>query len=230
MDQIELYSATSCPYAQRTRLLLSEKGIEPIVHEIDLYAKPEGFEKVSPYTKVPVLKQGDAVVWESSIINEYIEEIFPDPPMLPRDPARRALARFWIDFCNVRFTPTWYKLLMARETSERAELAARLRDHFLFMERQGIAALGDGPYWMGEAMGLVDLSLYPWFERLPVMAHYRGVHLPEDCKLLRSWAERMSERPSVREIAHPAEFYIRRNAVYADGTADGATARDMRQA
>jgi glutathione S-transferase len=229
MVQIELYSATSCPYAQRTRLLLSEKGIEHILHEVDLDAKPAWFDRISPYSKVPVLKQGNVVIWESSIINEYIEELFPDPPLMPLDPARRAHARFWIDFCNVRFTPTWYKLLLAQDAQERASLTARLRDHFLFMEHQGIAALGGGPHLMGSEMSLVDITFYPWFERLPVMAHYRNFRIPDECRLLRRWARRMSQRQSVRESAHPAEFYILRNARYADGTAVGTTAIDMRQ-
>ena len=123
MAQIELYSATSCPYAQRTRLLLSETGVPHTLHEVDLDDKPAWFDRISPYSKVPVLKRGNVVIWESSIINEYIEELFPDPPLMPLDPGRRAHARFRIDFCNVRFTPTWYKLLLAQDAHDRASLA-----------------------------------------------------------------------------------------------------------
>ena len=229
MAQIELYSATSCPYAQRTRLLLSETGVPHTLHEVDLDDKPAWFDRISPYSKVPVLKRGSVVIWESSIINEYIEELFPDPPLMPLDPGRRAHARFRIDFCNVRFTPTWYKLLLAQDAQDRASLAERLRGHFLFMEHEGIAASGGGPHWMGSEMSLVDITFYPWFERLPVMAHYRNFSPPDECRLLRRWSRRMSQRRSMRESAHPAEFYIRRNARYADGTADGTIAVDMRQ-
>lgn len=87
----------------------------------------------------------------------------------------------------------------------------------------------DAPIWMGSETSLVDIAFYPWFERLPVMAHYRNFRVPDECRLLRRWTRRMSQRQSVRESAHPAEFYILRNARYADGTAGGTTAIDMRQ-
>ncbi|MGH8750882.1 MAG: glutathione S-transferase family protein, partial [Burkholderiales bacterium] len=100
MPELELYSAPVCPFAQRTRLALLEKHVEFSLNEIDLDNKPRGFEKLSPYAKVPVLKHGEDLVWESAIIIEYLEEVCPQPALLPGEPGRRALARFWIDFCN----------------------------------------------------------------------------------------------------------------------------------
>jgi glutathione S-transferase len=112
MPEVELISAEVCPFAQRTRLALMEKGVPFALTEIDLEAKPGWFLEVSPYDKVPVLRCDDQVVWESAVINEYIEEVFPEPALLPRDPYGRALARIWIDFANVTFVPLFYKLLL----------------------------------------------------------------------------------------------------------------------
>ena len=229
MAIVHLYSAQICPYAARTRLVLLEKNIPFEFTEIDLSAKPAWFAEVSPYSKVPVLKHGDDLVWESSIINEYVEEVFPDPALMPADPATRARARFWIDFANVKFTPTWYRLLLAQSKDDQARLSAELRAHFLFMENAGIG-IAKGPYWLGERLSLVDLTYEPWFERIPVMEHYRGVGLPPECRRLRALAESLMERPSVRSIALPLNRYIEGARSYADGTASGTTARDMRQA
>lgn len=229
MAGIHLYSAQVCPYAARTRLVLLEKNLPFDFTEIDLSAKPAWFAEVSPYGKVPVLKRGGDLIWESSIINEYLEEVFPQPPLMPSDPGARARARFWIDFANVKFTPTWYKLFLAQSKDERARLAAQLRAHFLFMENAGIG-MGGGPYWLGPRVSLVDLTYEPWFERIPALEHYRGVGLPAECPRLRAWAAAMMARPSVRAVTMPLDYYIAGYSAYADGTADGSTARDMRQA
>jgi glutathione S-transferase len=85
MAEIKLYSAVVCPYAHRTRLVLQEKGIDFDLIEIDLQNRPEGFTKVSPYGKVPAITHNDERVWESAIINEYLDEVFPNPPLLPSD-------------------------------------------------------------------------------------------------------------------------------------------------
>lgn len=102
MTEIEIYSAALCPFAQRSRLTLSEKGVPFELIEIDLQNKPANFLEISPYGKVPVLKHGDHRLWESTIINEYLDEIFPEPPLLPKEPIQRAHARIWINFADTR--------------------------------------------------------------------------------------------------------------------------------
>lgn len=229
MAEIEIFSAEVCPYAQRTRLMLLEKGIDFSLTEIDLKDKPSWFAQVSPYSKVPVVRRGDDVVWESAIINEYLEELYPHPPMMPKEPGRRALARLWIDFANVKLLPTWYRVFLEQDRERRAELAEQLQDHFRFMEFEGFRKTSQGgPFWMGKQVGLVDLSFYPWFERLPALVHYRGFGLPEECTQLAAWAKRMAGRESVRACAQDVDYYIQGYARYADGTEDGVTARDMR--
>jgi len=93
MSGIELYSAEVCPFAQRSRMVLLEKRLDFTIAEIDLANKPDWFAQVLPYGKAPVLVHGDARIYESAIINEYLVAPFPEPALLPVAPALRAAAR-----------------------------------------------------------------------------------------------------------------------------------------
>lgn len=216
MADIEIYSAVVCPYAHRSRLTLLEKGVPFKLIEIDLQNKPANFNDISPYGKVPALKYGDERVWESAIINEYLDEAFPEHPLLPTDPIKRAQARIWIDFANTRFVPAFGKLLRSQDPNEQAEGAKELTEHLLFIETEGLKKLSDrGPYWFGSDLSLVDLTYYPWFERWSALVHYRGFELPVGLDRLKLWGETVSNRESVKSIANSTEFYIERYARFA---------------
>lgn len=215
-DSLELFSARVCPYAHRSRLVLMEKDIDFTLTEIDLSNKPERFLKVSAYGKVPALVHNEVEVYESAIINEYLEEVFPDPPLLPQSAAQRANARIWIDYCNSRFTSDCYALLKNQDQSKREEIEARVHDHFRFIEERALTQLsGDGPYWFGAAPSLVDMAYYPHFERFPAWEYYRGLTIPENCPRLLNWVRAMSDRDSVKAIVNSPEYYIERYKAYA---------------
>jgi glutathione S-transferase len=209
---MELFTARVCPYAHRTRLALLEKGLEFEHIEIDFKNKSERFLAVSPYGKVPALAHDGQTIYESVIINEYLDEVFPDPPLMPSSPTLRARARIWTHYCNEYFTPDHYAVIRNREPARHAELAAKAAkaaERLRFVEREALGRLsGDGPYWFGAEVSLTDLAWYPYFERLPAWTHYRGITLPDDCPRLAAWAEAMAARPSVRQIANDADYYI----------------------
>ncbi|NQU59208.1 MAG: glutathione S-transferase family protein [Rhodospirillales bacterium] len=229
MPELQIISANVCPFAQRTRMVLQEKGLEFEVVEIDLKDKPDWFAAVSPYGKVPVLRHDGRTIYESAVINEYLEEVFPDPALMPTDPARRAQARIWIEYCNSKFCPFFYKLLLAQDQTVQQELAQEMIAALRFIESEGMALLQDtGPYWMGEVPNLVDFTYYPFFERFAALAHYRDVTIPDDCHRLKAWLENMSRRPSAIDTGNPAPFYIKNYGKYADGSANGVTAREMK--
>ncbi|HSS46660.1 MAG TPA: glutathione S-transferase family protein [Burkholderiales bacterium] len=230
MPKLELYSAPVCPFAQRTRLALLEKHIEFTLSEIDLNHKPEDFGKISPYSKIPVLKRGDDLVWESAIINEYLEEVYPQPALMPLEPGKRALARFWIDFCNVRFVPTFYKLLLAQSGDKQNAHREEMLRHLRFLENQALGKNPDGLYFHGKELTLTDLTFYPFFERFCVLKHYRQCDIPADCARLKRWLEHMRGRASVKAAQNDEKFYLRSYAKYADGSASGVTAQEMRSA
>ena len=226
---VELYSASVCPFAHRTRLTLLEKGIDFQLIEIDLNNKPAWFSQVSPYGKVPVIKHQENRIWESAIINEYLDEAFRDPPLLPTSAGERALARIWIDFANTKLVPVFYKMLLEQDPEQQVQWKAKFQEYLQFMETEGIQKLSStGNYWFGNHLSLVDLTLYPWFERFCILEHYRDVHLPESCSFLKQWWEQMSQRQSVQQIQNPRQFYIAQYEKYANNTATGITAQEMR--
>lgn len=231
MTKVELYSASVCPFAHRTRLTLLEKEIDFTLTEIDLQNKPNWFKQVSPYEKVPVIKHGENHVWESAIINEYLEEVFPQPPLMPATAGKRALARIWIEFANSKFINAYYKMLLIQEPQKQEKWKQEFINHLHFMESEGMGKReGNGPYWFGDTVSLVDITFYPWFERWSVLEHYRNLSFPSECKALKQWWEAMSERDSVKQISNADEFYIQEYEKYADGTASGITAQEMKEA
>lgn len=211
MADIELFSAELCPFAHRTRLTLAEKGIEARLREIDLTNKPADFLRLSPFGKVPLLRHGERRIWESAIINEYIDDTFVDFPLLPKHPGQRAQARMWIHFADSRLFATTGRLLYGSPPAQHDALRAQLADELRFLEREALGTRShDGPYWLGRQFSLVDVTLYPWFEQLAVLEEFRGFALPAELPLLRVWWKAVAERPSVRSLAQPPAYYVER--------------------
>ncbi|MDH3668901.1 MAG: glutathione S-transferase family protein [Paracoccaceae bacterium] len=208
---MELFTARVCPYAHRTRLALLEKGLGFEHIEVDFKNKTERFLSVSPYGKVPALFHDGQTIYESAIINEYLDEVFPDPPLMPEGPVLRAKARIWNHYCNEYFTPDLYAVIRNRDRAKHGELAGQVAERLRFVEREAFGVLsGDGPYWFGDRISLTDLAWYPYFERLPAWTHWRDISIPEDCPRLIAWAEAMAGRSSVQSVANEADYYIER--------------------
>lgn len=210
MAAIEIYSAALCPFAHRVRLALTEKEISFRLIEIDLQNKPANFKEISPYGKVPVLKHGDRRVWESTIINEYLEEAFPNPPLLPKAPIQRAQARIWINFADTRLFAATAKLLyMSQNAQQQAEAKQQLIEHLQFMEQEGLQNWSErSPYWLGSEISLVDFTLCPVFEQWAVLEQFRDTPFPSELDRLKQWREAVAEQKSVRAIAKSSEFYL----------------------
>jgi glutathione S-transferase len=214
--QIELFSARVCPYAHRTRLILREKNIAFEYTEVNLQNKPARFLAVSPYGKVPALVHDGATIYESAIINEYLDETFAQPRLMPDSPVARAKVRIWIDYCDDYFIADHYALLKNLDQTKHGTLLHKAESNFRFMDREGLTKLSTGgPYWLGSEPSVADFAWYPFFERLPAWTHYRGLKIPDDCLRLRRWLEAMSGRESVCEIANNADYYVERYASYA---------------
>lgn len=213
---MELYSARICPFAERTRLVLIEKGIDFEHVEVDLGNKSEQFLAVSPYGKVPAIVHKGEALFESAVINEYLEEIVPTPQLLPNDPVVRARTRLWIHYCDDKFLGDYYGLLQSKDPSEHDGLREKVIAHLRYIDEEGLSKLSDaGPFWLGSEATLLDFAYFPFFERLPAWAHYRGVSIPSECKRLKRWIAAMWMRESVRLIANPPDYYVEHYKGYA---------------
>ncbi len=231
MTELTFYTAEVCPYAQRTQILLGEKAIDHDAVEIDLDDKPDWFLDLTPAQRVPVIRHGDFILWESATVNEYLDATFPGPELTPRDERGRAVMRNEIKHFDGVFLPVIYKLLFEQDPALQDRLRDDVADGMHFLEgrleaTQGTA--GKGPFWMGPELSLADLVIYPFFERLPVFNHYRDVMMPASCHRLRRWLETMTERPVAAATAHTPEWFIPRYTHYASGTAQGLSAQAFR--
>jgi glutathione S-transferase len=184
---LTLYDAARCPYCARARIALAEKGIEFEAFEIDLDDRPQWIYEKNAKGRVPVVEEDAWILPESSVIMEYLEERYPDPPLLPADPADRALARVWI-FRHDDFTKPYYALRRG-ENGAAERLVAELAKLDAALERQ--------PWLTGAAYGLADIAYVPWVLRARDML---GVSLDE-FPAVRSWLDRLEERPAIaREV------------------------------
>jgi RNA polymerase-associated protein len=181
---ITLYSAARCPYAARARIVLAEKGIDHEIVEIDLSDRPGWLYEKNPTGRVPVIEEDDgSPLPESAVIMEFIEERYPEPALLPADPADRAAVRLLI-FRDGDLTSPYYALRRG-EDGAREKLDAALA--------RFDALLAEQPYLSGAEYGLADIALVPWFLRARDML---GVEL-EDFAALTDWLERLEQRPAI---------------------------------
>jgi glutathione S-transferase len=198
---MKLYDRHTSPNCQRTRVVLYEKNLPYETIPVDLVKKeqkkPE-FLKMNPYGKVPVLVDGDVILYESCIINEYLEEKYPNPPLLPKDPGQRAKIRIGIDY-GVNGTYGSYEKLrneMLKLESERDSGAiAQARAELKTLLKRFEDEIGDKPYLAGD-FSLLDVAVIPRFLRLAVWGALANPGLPR----LVSWLERMKTRSSVQKI------------------------------
>ena len=185
---ITLYSARACPYALRTRLALHEKHLDSEHIEIDLRNKPEGFTRLSPYGKVPALIDGDRCIYESAIINEYLDERYPDPPLMPDSPDLRAHARIWIDFANTRLMRAGGKLRFAKDEATRTQARDALAKHFALVAKE----LGDKTWFVNDVYSLVEVTYCTFFARKERLS---DVDVPES---VLAWLDRIGDRQAYK--------------------------------
>lgn len=223
MDPIELYSIAVCPFAQRTRILLALKDAPFTLTEIDITKpRPDWFLAMNPLGQVPVIRHRGRVLNESSIINEYLDEVLPGPRAMPEDAYRRAVTRIVIDQVNAAFVPTMYRLLMNQDPAQdgaltEAALAAWRRLDALLVQHNP-----DGT-WLWDAFGMADLSAAPFFQRYCLNAHFRAFALPDDRAYarVRRWRDAALAHDLVRATGMGDDDYVKLYADYARGIGNG---------
>ena len=195
-----LYSGTTDPFSHRCRIVLFEKGMDFEVIDVDLYNKPEDIAVINPYNRVPVLVDRDLVLYESNIINEYIDERFPHPQLMPPDPILRARAR--------QLLHTFEQELFAHiEVLEKGTKAAdKSRAHVRDQLIQFAPSFTKQKFMLGDEFSMLDVAIAPMLWRLE---HY-GIELPKSAAAIMKYGERIFSRQGFIDALTPSEKVMRR--------------------
>lgn len=203
LPHFELVSFDICPYVQRSVITLLHKKIEHKITFIDLGDTPEWFNQMSPLGKVPLLLVRDTpdspptVLFESAVINEYIDEISP-PRLVAADPLTRARERAWVEVGS-ELLGSLYGLQVAQNEAEKTEALQEVWDLFPAIEN----AVSGGPFFKTEGFSLIDTSFAPAFVRMLLLPGVdRDAHWQKFPKT-RAWAQSLVALPEVKNSMIP---------------------------
>lgn len=198
---MKLYSGSVDPFSHRCRIVLFEKGMDFEVIDVDLANKTEDLAVLNPYGSVPVLVERDLVLSEANIINEYIDERFPHPQLMPADPVMRARARLFLyNFEKDLFSHIPDLESADEETVDKARKT--VRDNLTQM----VPIFSHQSYLLGDEYSMLDVAVTPLLWRLQ---HY-GIQMPNEAAPLLKYAERLFARPLYAEAMTPSEKVMRR--------------------
>ncbi|RMW99678.1 glutathione S-transferase [Allofranklinella schreckenbergeri] len=196
-----LYSGTTCPFSHRCRFVLFEKGMDFEIRDVDLFNKPDDINVMNPYGQVPILVERDLILYESNIINEYIDERFPHPQLMPGDPVDRARVRLFL----LNFEKELFVHVSTLESGD-AKAKEKARQHIRDRLTQLAPNFLKNKYMLGENFSMLDVAIAPLLWRLE---HY-GIELSRNAAPLLKYAERMFSRPAYIEALTPSEKVMRR--------------------
>jgi glutathione S-transferase len=191
-EKITLVSFDLCPYVQRAAIVLAEKNVPFERVDIDLENKPDWFLKISPRGKVPLLKVGEEVLFESAAIVEYLDET-EEPRLHPGNPVAKARHRAWMEFGSAVLADIW----TLETTADRVAFdnaVAGLKDKFARIE----AELGDGRYFAGDVFSIVDAVFAPAFRYFDVFDEIADLGVFDGLPKVRTWRAELARRASVR--------------------------------
>jgi len=180
---ITLYDADRCPYCARVRIVLAEKGLEFETVVVDLDDRPAWIYEKNPLGRVPVLEEDTFVVAESAVINEYLEDRYPEPGLWPADPAQRALGRMLVFRFDELSRPYYAVRRGEKGAGERLDAALAELDGQLEMQ----------PFLSGPEFGLADVAYVPWILRARDRMDLELTPFPA----LADWVTRLEQRPSI---------------------------------
>jgi len=189
---IELVSFKLCPYVQRSVITLLEKKIDFKITYIDLNDPPQWFLDLSPLGKVPLLRVANTALFESAVINEYLDEITP-PSLHPIDALQKAQNRSWIEFAS-DLIGHLYQFMMAKDETSGKQQIEELRRKFKQLETQ----LQQGPYFNGPQFSLIDGTFAPLFKHISTIDKNYPLALYDDYPKIDTWRLALASRPAVQ--------------------------------
>lgn len=212
---IRLISFEICPFVQRSAITLHEKGISFSAENIDLASKPDWFLKLSPTGKVPLLLIEDTVIFESAIINEYLDESYGSTTLHPSDALEKARHRSWIDW-GTNGIGMAFAMGMAADEAALFEK----RDALVKILSKIEEVLGEGPYFSGEKFSLVDAAMAPLLQRIEwTETMVPQLKVFETLPKVKQWWQELRVRPSIMASTVPHVEQLYREYLGGRGTA-----------
>ena len=190
---LHLISFKTCPFVQRAVITLKYKNIDFDITYIDLADPPDWFAEISPLGKVPVLKVDDEILFESAVINEFLDDV-TDGALQPKEPLARAKNRAWIEFAS-DMLGNLYMMKMSKTENDYLKYRALLTDQMYRVEKR----LGDGPWFNGADFSLADTAFAPLFRQNAVADYQLSVIDTDSMPKVDAWSRRLLALPSVRE-------------------------------
>lgn len=198
-----LYSGITCPFSHRCRFVLFEKGMDFEIKDIDVFNKPEDLAIMNPYNQVPVLVERELILHESNIINEYIDERFPHPQLMPTDPVMRGRGRLVLYRLEKELFVHVQTLESQTATSKEQSKAREAITNGLTMIAPAFAK---NKYVLGDEFSMIDVALAPLLWRLD---HY-DIKLGKSAAPILKSAERIFQRQAFIDALTPAEKAMRK--------------------
>ena len=198
-----LFSGSTCPFSHRCRFVLNEKACDFEIQDVDLYNKPPEIDAMNPYGDVPILVERDLTLYNPNIINEYIDERFPHPQLMPADPIQRARARLFL-YTFERELFSFVRVLENRDETEKRKAIARNQIREQLMQLSPIFA--KNKFLMGDEFTMLDVTMAPLLWRLG----YYGIEVPKSAAPLLKYAESIFARPAFIASMTPSEKVMRR--------------------
>ena len=197
MPSLRLVSFHICPFVQRSTIALEEKGVPYEIEFIDLKNKPDWFLKLSPHGRVPLLQVGDTVLFESTVILEYLDET-QAPQLHCEDPLQKARDRAWFSVADAA-TSSAFGMMLAKTREALSEQSEAVQGHLAKLEAEL-----EGPLWRGEAFTAMDAVTFPVLQRLTWLGElHPDLEIFAATPKVQAWARSLQGRPSIQRSSVP---------------------------
>jgi glutathione S-transferase len=199
---IELYDFPRCPFCRKVRITLQEKGIKYKNILVDLNNKEQKkpqFLKLNPSGKVPVLVDGTKIIYESTIINEYLEEKFENPPLLPKNIYKKAKIRMLVEYCEKTFHTHVFSIYKELKLKKTLRINKKLIEHDktrLDAELKYLNDLLKGSNYLAGRFSLADIAFMP---RVLIL-QYLDIGINNKYKFVLGWVENLKKRDSSKIV------------------------------
>jgi glutathione S-transferase len=199
-----IYDYPGCPFGRKVRIVLAEKELSFDSVQVDLakgQQRSEEFRRLNPFGKVPVLVDESSVVYESTIINEYLNDEYPHPPeLLPEDSGERARVRLLVDFADRAFTLQVMALEREAKAADKDEARVQAAREAVTKTLQMLERELNGREFLGADFSLADVAFAPALLMLPQV----GINIDASLPNVTAWKARLLSRPSIGKAAKAA--------------------------